>query len=402
VKRKQKASLKRGIIVASIVVFAVIVAFVALVFLTSPSGKLEVIFSKQFDTNIQEIKIDPQGTNYFLGTPDGNLIILSAGGEETAKLDVGSQVLEIVIEPKARIAVVRTLTKITGFTYDGKLVWEHKIQDYLPEKLQILPREKLGVYLRSGRGDEPMAALFDVETGKELSRTLIKVNETDINPTFMPDGESIVFEVVPGMVAEVGLTPDLPMFWQAHLDTYDGRFRNIEIEITHSNLVVCYFRLDEKRNTNESFRELYVFDATNIPEAESGTPEKDVFWKKRIDGDLSVVQVNSTNDNILVQAQSVEIFDRSGNLLASETTDSGFYFSSLGDSRYMSSFFLEDSSGSNISVLLFAKGIGREGVLWRRTETMSNFLLPVVDPKCERVLMVSPDQKEVMLLKLIP
>lgn len=162
-KRKQKASLKRGIIVASIVVFAVIVAFVALVFLTSPSGKLEVIFSKQFDTNIQEIKIDPQGTNYFLGTPDGNLIILSAGGEETAKLDVGSQVLEIVIEPKARIAVVRTLTKITGFTYDGKLVWEHKIQDYLPEKLQILPREKLGVYLRSGRGDEPMAALFDVE-----------------------------------------------------------------------------------------------------------------------------------------------------------------------------------------------------------------------------------------------
>jgi hypothetical protein len=404
VKKRQKQNLKRGLVISAIVLVVIIVSFVLMMILKAPAGNLDVVFNIDVGVQAQSIQMDPSGSPIFIGGPEGEFKILSGNGSEIAHISMGKPVLDIKIDPHEKIVIVRTLLRLTTYTYDGKLAWELRVKDYLPEKIQMLPRGRVGVYLRSGRGDEPMVGVYDVATGIAEKSMLLSVQETDINPTFMPDGESIVFEIIPGMISEVALKEGLPIIWKAHLDTYDNRFTRIEPVITNSNLVVCYFKLDsEPGMLNESFREVFAFDPSTIQASEDGdetaTPELAPLWKKRVDGEIIIFTANPSQDIILIQAADITILNRSGEVLVTESTNTQFYFCSLGDSRYMSSYFLEGSSDATLQVLLTAKGIGREGILWRRTETMTNNILPVVTPDCEKLLMVLPETKHIMLLK---
>ncbi len=402
-KQRHKQSLVRGAIISGVIVVILVASFLLMIFLKAPAGSLDVVFNIDAGVNAQSIQIAPSGEPIFLGDAEGEFKILAGNGSETASISLGKPILQIEIDHQEKIVIIRTLLRLTAYTFDGKLSWELMIPDYLPEKIQMLPQGRVGIYFRNGRGEQPMVGVYDVKSGvAELSMKL-EVQQTDINPTFMPSGQSIVFEVIPGMVAEVALKEGLPIIWKAHLDTYDNRFSQLESITTNSNFVVCYFKVDSKLGIDDRFREIYAFDPSKVEEVtvedESASPELPPAWRKRVEGEIVLLDSNPSQDTFLIQARDVTIFNRKGEVIASETTNTGFFFCTLGDSRYMSSYFLEAPASTTYQVMLEAKGIGREGVLWRRSETMTNMILPVVTPDCEKILMVLPETGRILLLK---
>lgn len=400
-----KRALIRGVVVTLTILAVIVVSFLLMVMLKSPAGQMDVVFNIDVGLVPQVIQIDPSASRIFIGGPEGVFKIISREGAEEFSTELNHPVLDISVDHNEKIAVVRLINNLKAFGYNGELMWDIKIPDYLPEKTVLLPRGRVGVYFRNGRGEEPMVGVYDVSSGVAEVEMKLNIQRPNISPAFMPDGKSIVFEVVPGVISEVGLTEGLPVYWKAHIDTYDSRFNHLEFVITNSNLVVCYFRVDSRQGMIERFREVYAFDpdgtqAKGSDDAGDVTLELEPFWMKRIEGEIAILDVNENKDQILVQAKSLTILGRDGEALTTENASSGFYFSYLGDLRYMSSYYLEGSSGNIPQVLMSAREVGREGDLWRRSEAMKHNILPVVTPDCENMLMVLPETQRLLLLTM--
>ncbi len=405
VKKMHRQALIRGVIITISIIAVIVVSFVLMIIFEAPAGQMDVVFNIDAGIAPQVIQIDPTASNMFVGGPEGIFKVINRKGADVFSTDLNHPVLEISVDHTEKIAVVRIINGLKAYGYNGELMWDIKIPDYLPEKVTVLPRGRLGVYYRSGRGEEPMIGVYDVKTGVAEVEMKLDVQRPNISPAFMPDGESVVFEVVPGVISEVGLTDGLPVYWKAHVDTYDSRFNHMEFEITNSNLVICYFRVDSRQGMVERFREIYAFDpegtqAKGSDDATQTTLELQPFWKKRIEGEVTILSVNENRDQILVQADSLTILGRDGEELTVEKAGSGFYFSYLGDRRYMYSYFLEGSSMELPQVMLSAREVRREGDLWRRSEVMKQNILPVVTPDCENMLMVLPETQRLMLLTM--
>jgi len=400
VNRKKLEKTKRYLYIAGSILLATVLAFTIFYFIARPSGRLDVVFSRDVDYHIQTTDIDPSSSYIFFGTAEGKLAILNQSGVEIATLDVGLPVLQLYLFPTRQQVLVRTSSFSVCYTYDGKLVWKHEIDEYYPEKIQELPKDKLGLYLRSKRGEKPIMAILDAKTGKEIKNLKLDIDKFDFNPVFMPDGNSFIFEVQTAMIAQVLLQPQMPMVWKANLDTRSGQFSSLEIKVTNSNLVICYFTKDANiSQDNLAVHDLFVFDADRLPKKSTQTQDLPLFWQAQVNGAIEDVQIDGKTDTILVRAGTVYLYDRNGDSLAKEPEGSKYFYSLIGDKRYVSAFFLENSSPENASVQFVARGIGREGVLWRYTDTRQ-YLLPAITPSCDAMVIAALNQKRITYLRL--
>ncbi len=398
--RKKLEKTKRYLYIAGSILLAIVLAFTIFYFIARPSGRLDVVFSKDVDYHIQTTDIDPSGSYIFFGTAEGKLAILNQSGVEIATLDVGLPVLQLYLFPTRQQVLVRTSSFSVCYTYDGKLVWKHEIDEYYPEKIQELPKDKLGLYLRSKRGEKPIMAILDAKTGKEIKNLKLDIDKFDFNPVFMPDGNSFIFEVQTAMIAQVLLQPQMPMVWKANLDTRSGQFSSLEIKVTNSNLVICYFTKDANiSQDNLAVHDLFVFDVDRLPKKSTQTQDLPLFWQAQVNGAIEDVQIDGKTDTILVRAGTVYLYDRNGDSLAKEPEGSKYFYSLIGDKRYVSAFFLENSSPENASVQFVARGIGREGVLWRYTDARQ-YLLPAITPSCDAMVIAALNQKRITYLRL--
>ncbi len=385
---------------AAAVILAVCVAFLIFYFTNRPSGRLDVVFSKDLSINVQAMAIEPTGSVMFVGGPEGKLVILSETGEEVAQLNTGNPVLELVLLPEHQMVVARMSSQLISYTYDGKAIWKREIPDYYAESIQVLPKSKLGAFFRSKKGEKPYAVIMDQRTGKEYRRVKLDVEAFDIQPVFSPTGDSIIFEVQPAVVSRVSLVPQLPMLWKANLDTRAGRFSSLAFKMTDSGLLVCYFTRDSKEAEGDpTVSDLFVFDLEKVPKKDQGTQEIQPFWQVQVQGRIDKVEADNKSDIVLVQAGTVQIFGRNGETIVKEPEGSKYYYSYLGLNRYVSAFFLDEFSRQGTTTQFVAKGIGRDGVLWRYTD-IRNFLVPAVTPDCETMLLASMEKKKITLLRM--
>ena len=398
--KKQVKTVKRRAVIAGIIIVVIMLFFVVFYFLTRPLGHLEVLFNKELPFKVQTVTIDPSGSHIMFGSPEGKLLIMSDRGVETANIEIGYQVLELTLIPESQV-VVRTSSGLTCYTYDGKKSWEYKVSEYYPEVLQVLPRSKMGIYMRSLKGEKPLVSILNSQNGKEFKRLKLEIDAFDIQPAFTPDGEYVLFEVQPGMLAKIGLSPELPIQWKTFLDTKNGRFRNLSIKVTNSNLVVCHFNQDSEAPNNTVVEwPLFVIDGEKEPKGTNGTVEMPLFWQTMLTGPIGRIEIDSELDTILVQAGTIYIFNRNGEQIKKEEDGSLYYFASLGNhNRFVSAFFLDAQSATNSSIQFVAKGISQEGVLWRFTETRE-YILPAISADCETLLLASMEKQRITLLRL--
>jgi hypothetical protein len=385
-------------ILAAIISFAVVAMFVVLWLVTRPSGKLEVVFSKDLDFNVRSSAIDEQGKYCFLGGSNSTMMITDDKGTEIAKFKTGNEILELQAVSSKRLVLARCNPVVQCFTYDGKLNWEMRISEYYPDVMQLISRSRVGIYMRSMRGEKPLVLICDLDTGKILKQQKLEIEALDIMPAFTMDGEKLVFEIQPGVVGMVKIEKNLPIVWQTHLNTKNGRFSSLDVKVTNSNLVVCYFTRDGERvSQKDSLSNVFVIDGNKeLPKTETQI-EMPLLWTAEVKGEIAYVLVDASSDNIMIQAQQVYIFNRIGKVLARQTDESYYAIPFIGNHRYVSSFFLDDMQGRTIQFA--AHGIDREGLLWRYTISQE-YVLPIFTPDCETLLLMSKEQKRVTLLRL--
>jgi len=396
--RKNKNKFSR--LLPLIIIGVVVVVFAVLWFVTRPSGRLEVMFNKELDFNVRSAAIDSDGKYCFFGGSNSTFLITDDQGTEIAKFQTGKEILELITISSKRLVVARCNPLVECYTYNGKLSWSFQIQEYYPDVVQVLARSRVGVYMRSLRGEKPIVAIIDSETGKPVYQQKLDIEARDIMPAFTQDGEKIVFEIQPGVVGMVKLAPDLPIVWQTHLNTKNGRFSTLDVKVSNSNLVVCSFTRDgERLNEKDNVANLFVIDGNReLPKKSGEVPEMPLLWTAEVQGSITYMLLDPTSDNIMVQAGQVYLYNRTGKVLAHETDESYYAISYIGSQRYVTSFFLDDNQGRTVQ--FSAHGIGREGVLWRYTINQS-YILPVFTPDCETMLVMTREQKRVELLRLV-
>lgn len=394
--KKDKARNQK--ILTAIISFAVVAMFVVLWLVTRPSGKLEVVFTKDLDFNVRSSAIDEQGKFCFLGGSNSTMMITDDAGNEIAKFKTGNEILELQAVSAKRLVLARCNPVVQCYTYDGKLNWEMRISEYYPDVMQLISRSRVGIYMRSMRGEKPLALICDLDSGKIIKQQKLEIEALDILPAFTMDGEKLVFEIQPGVVGMVKIDKNLPIVWQTHLNTKNGRFSNLDVKVTNSNLVVCYFTRDgERASQKDSISNVFVIDGNRELEKTESLPEMPLLWTAEVKGEIAYVLVDQGSDNIMIQAQQVYIFNRIGKALARQTDESYYAIPYIGNHRYVSSFFLDDMQGKTIQFA--AHGIDREGLLWRYTVNQ-DYVLPVFTPDCETMLLMSREQKRVTLLRL--
>ncbi len=385
-------------IVAIIVSAAVITVFVVLWFITRPSGRLEVVFSKDLDFNVRSSAIDANGKYCFFGGSNSTMMVMDEKGAEIAKFKTGNEILELQAVSQKRMVLARCNPVVQCYTYDGKLNWEMRIPEYYPDVMQQISRSRVGVYMRSMRGEKPIVLICDLDSGKILLQQKLEIEAMDIMPAFTMDGEKLVFEIQPGVVGMVKIAKDLPIVWQTHLNTKNGRFSSLDVKVTNSNLVVCYFTRDGERSSeSDSVSNVFVIDGNKELQKTEGVPEMPLLWTAEVYGEVAYVLADAGSDNIMIQAQQVYLYNRIGKVLARQTDESFYAIPYLGEHRYVSSFFLDDYDGKTIQFA--AHGIDREGLLWRYTISQE-YVLPIFTPDCETMLLMSREQKRVTLLRL--
>lgn len=385
-------------IVATVVSVAVIAVFVVLWFVTRPSGRLEVVFSKDLDFNVRSSAIDANGKYCFFGGSNSTMMVMDEKGAEIAKFKTGNEILELQTVPQKRMVLARCNPVVQCYTYDGKLNWEMRIPEYYPDVMQQISRSRVGVYMRSMRGEKPIVLICDLDSGKILLQQKLEIEAMDIMPAFTMDGEKLVFEIQPGVVGMVKIAKDLPIVWQTHLNTKNGRFSSLDVKVTNSNLVVCYFIRDGERSSeSDSVSNVFVIDGNKELQKTEGVPEMPLLWTAEVYGEVAYVLADAGSDNIMIQAQQVYLYNRIGKVLARQTDESFYAIPYLGEHRYVSSFFLDDYDGKTIQFA--AHGIDREGLLWRYTISQE-YVLPIFTPDCETMLLMSREQKRVTLLRL--
>lgn len=385
-------------IVAIIVSAAVITVFVVLWFITRPSGRLEVVFSKDLDFNVRSSAIDANGKYCFFGGSNSTMMVMDEKGAEIAKFKTGNEILELQAVSQKRMVLARCNPVVQCYTYDGKLNWEMRIPEYYPDVMQQISRSRVGVYMRSMRGEKPIVLICDLDSGKILLQQKLEIEAIDIMPAFTMDGEKLVFEIQPGVVGMVKIAKDLPIVWQTHLNTKNGRFSSLDVKVTNSNLVVCYFTRDGERSSeSDSVSNVFVIDGNKELQKTEGVPEMPLLWTAEVYGEVAYVLADAGSDNIMIQAQQVYLYNRIGKVLARQTDESFYAIPYLGEHRYVSSFFLDDYDGKTIQFA--AHGIDREGLLWRYTISQE-YVLPIFTPDCETMLLMSREQKRVTLLRL--
>lgn len=396
-KSKKTKNRTRNVVILSVVAF-VALFFIVLWLVTRPSGRLDVSFSRDLDFNVRSAALDPDGQYCFFGGSNSTLLITDNRGTEIAKFKTGSEILEIMTVPQKRSIVVRCNPVVECYTYDGKLNWTINIAEYYPDVVQLISRSRVAIYMRSMRGEKPTVLICDCDTGKILLQQKLEIEAMDIMPAFTMDGEKLVFEIQPGVVGLVKLEKNLPIVWQTHLNTKNGRYKNLDVKVTNSNLVVCYFTSDgDRESEKDSISNVFVIDGNKELSKTNEVPEMPLLWTGEVKGDISFVLVDSTSDNILVQANQLNVYNRVGRILAKQTDESFYAIPYLGNHRYVSSFFLDDPDGQTVQ--FSAYGIEREGLIWRYTINQS-YILPVFTPDCETMLVMSREQKRVTLLKL--
>jgi hypothetical protein len=253
--------------------------------------------------------------------------------------------------------------------------------------------------MRSLRGEKPIVAIIDADTGKPVLQQKLDIEARDIMPAFTQDGSRMVFEVQPGVVGMVKLEANLPIIWQTHLNTKNGRFSSLDVKVSNTNLVVCSFTRDgERLSESDQISNLFVIDGNRELPKTDDIPEMPLLWTAEVQGQISYMLIDPTSDNIMVQAKQVYIYNRVGKVLARETDESYYAISFIGAQRYVTSFFLDDNEGKTVQ--FSAHGIGRDGVLWRHTINQS-YILPVFTPDCETMLVMTREQKRVELLRLV-
>lgn len=385
-------------IVATVVSVAVIAVFVVLWFVTRPSGRLEVVFSKDLDFNVRSSAIDANGKYCFFGGSNSTMMVMDEKGAEIAKFKTGNEILELQTVSQKRMVLARCNPVVQCYTYDGKLNWEMRIPEYYPDVMQQISRSRVGVYMRSMRGEKPIVLICDLDSGKILLQQKLEIEAMDIMPAFTMDGEKLVFEIQPGVVGMVKIAKDLPIVWQTHLNTKNGRFSSLDVKVTNSNLVVCYFIRDGERSSeSDSVSNVFVIDGNKELQKTEGVPEMPLLWTAEVHGEIAYVLADAGSDNIMIQAQQVYLYNRIGKVLARQSDESFYAIPYLGEHRYVSSFFLDDYDGKTIQFA--AHGIDREGLLWRYTISQ-DYVLPIFTPDCETMLLMSREQKRVTLLRL--
>jgi hypothetical protein len=395
-REKQKTNTRNIIVITSVAL--VIAMFAVLWIVTRPSGRLEVVFSKEFDFNVRCSAIDPEGSYCFFGGSNSTLQITDSKGLEIAKFRTGNEILEIKTVPQKRYIVIRSNPVVECYTYDGKLNWTLNIPEYYPDVVQLISRSRVGVYMRSMRGEKPMAIICDLDTGKSLLQQKLEIQANDIMPAFTMDGQKLVFEIQPGVIGMVKLEKDLPIVWQTHLNTKKGRFSNLDVKVTNSNLVVCYFVNDSQKDSEmDLVSNVFVIDGNREIPKDSENLEMPLLWTAEVKGGINYVLVDAGSDNILVQAQQLFVYNRVGKVLAKQTGESFYSTPYIGNHRYVSSFFLDTPDGKTVQFA--AHGIDREGLLWRYTISQE-YILPVFTPDCETMLVMTSENKRVTLLRL--
>lgn len=398
VTNNKKIKNKNQKIIAAIVSFVVVAVFVVLWLVTRPSGRLEVVFSKDLDFNVRSSAIDAEGKFCFFGGSNSTMMVMDNKGTEIAKFKTGNEILELQAVSPKRLVLARCNPVVQCYTYDGKLNWEMRIAEYYPDVMQLISRSRVGIYMRSMRGEKPIVLICDLDSGKILLQQKLEIDALDIMPAFTMDGEKLVFEIQPGVVGMVKIAKDLPIIWQTHLNTKNGRFSNLDVKVTNSNLVVCYFTRDgERTSENDSISNVFVIDGNRELQKTEGVPEMPLLWTAEIRGEITYVLADPGSDNIMIQAQQVYLYNRIGKVLARQTDESFYAIPYLGNHRYVSSFFLDDRDGKTMQFA--AHGIDREGLLWRYTVNQE-FVLPIFTPDCETMLLMTREQKRVTLLRL--
>lgn len=399
-KRRQVEVLKKRAITAGVVIASILLIFFVYYMIAKPSGSLATVFTKTIQMKVQYSALDETGSFVFLGGPEGKLLILDVSGEELVNLDIGLPVLEIVVHNESQKVMIRTSAFLVSYTFDGKQAWKYEKTEYYPLSVYLLPQNKVGIHLKSTRGEKPMLALLDVITGKEQSKILLDIDNHDFNPAFANDAKSIIYEVSPGTLARVELQKNLPIIWKALLDTKSGRFSNLETIITQTNLAVCWYGMDSEESQQEkTTQEFYVFEIDKYAQNPNETVEIKPFWTGKVSGRIANIQYDPQNDNILVHSDTITIFKRDGEVLLKEPEGSIYNFSQIGHDRFVSSYFLENYNPKGTSTQFVAKGIGREGVIWRHTDTR-NHLLPAVTMDCQTLLLAAYNSNNVTLLRL--
>ena len=330
-------------IIAAIVSFVVVAVFIVLWLVTRPSGRLDIVFSKDLDFNVRSSAIDADGKYCFFGGSNSTMMVMDDKGAEIAKFKTGNEILELQAVSQKRMVLARCNPVVQCYTYDGKLNWEMRISEYYPDVMQLISRSRVGIYMRSMRGEKPIVLICDLDSGKILLQQKLEIDALDIMPAFTMDGEKLVFEIQPGVVGMVKIAKDLPIIWQTHLNTKNGRFSSLDVKVTNSNLVVCYFTRDGERSSeNDSISNVFVIDGNKeLPKAE-GVPEMPLLWTAEVHGEVTYVLADPGSDNIMIQAQQVYLYNRIGKVLARQSDESFYAIPYLGNHRYVSSFFLDD------------------------------------------------------------
>lgn len=399
-KKRQLGALKKRAVVAGIVILLVLLIFFVYYMIAKPSGSLDVLFTKNIPVKVQVSALDESGSFVFLGSPQGKLIILDVTGEELANIDVGLPVLEIFVHNQSQKVIIRTSSFLVSYTFDGKQAWKYEVNEYYPQSVQALQKNKIGIYMKSKRGELPMVCVLDISSGKEQKKMKLEIEAYDFSPAFANDANSIIYEVSPGMLSRVELKKNLPMVWKVNLDTKSGRYSSLKTKITDSNLAICYFERDEKESEQEkTTQEFYVFEIDKYQANPNETVEMKPFWFAVVSGKITDIQFDPQNDNILVHSDTISVFNRDGELLLKEPEGSIYNYSQIGHDRFVSAFFLDNFNPKGTSTQFVGKGIGREGVIWRYTDTR-NYLLPAVTPNCETLLIAAIDSDQVTLLRL--
>ena len=399
-KRRQIEALKKRAIIASAIIVTVLFTFLVYYLIARPSGSLNILFTKTVPIKVQVSALDQSGEYAFLGSPDGKLMIIDSSGVDIATIEIGLPVLEIYVHNQSNKIIIRTSSFLLSYTFDGKQAWKYEINEYYPVSIQILPKNKLGVNMKSKRGEQPIVAILDASSGKEQKRMKLEIDVYDFNPAFTGGGNSIIYEVSPGTMALVDLQKNLPMVWKVALDTKSGRFTSLRTEITDSNLAICWYERDEQETQNEkTTQDFYVFETDKFQESPNKTVEIKPFWTATVGGHIVDIQFDPENDNILVHSDTVSIYNRNGEVLVKEPEGSYYNYSQIGHDRFVTAFYLDNFNPNGTSTQFVAKGIGREGVIWRWTDTR-NYLLPAVTPNCETLLLAAVENDRVTLLRL--
>lgn len=385
---------------AGIVIFSILLIFFIYYMIAKPSGSLDVLFTKNIPVKVQVSALDESGSFVFLGSPQGKLIILDVTGEELANIDVGLPVLEIFVHNPSQKVIIRTSSFLVSYTFDGKQAWKYEVSEYYPQFVQSLQKNKIGIQMKSKRGEFPMVSVLDVSSGKEQKKMKLEIDAYDFSPAFANDANSIIYEVSPGTLARVDLQKNLPMLWKIDLDTKSGRYSSLKTKVTDSNLAICWYERDEKESEQEkTTQEFYVFEIDKYQANPNETAQMKPFWSATVSGKIADIQFDSQNDNILVHSDTISVFNRDGESLLKEPEGSIYNYSQIGHDRFVSAFFLDNFNPKGTSTQFVAKGIGREGVIWRHTD-MRNYLLPAVTPNCETLLLAAIDSEQVTLLRL--